>query len=112
MKRVTYAGTSFITGSEIADALLRLVAALGLSGQTASVHIPAHDDDAGRVSVDIVIGPTSEVLAVEIDNVGPELIDEEVVDLLTEQTRLLARPHAEPAEDDRPRGWSDQDATE
>ena len=94
MKQVTYAGTSFVTGSAIADSLLALVAALGVSRETASVHVPAIGDDEQITSVDLVIGPASEVVAMAIETSTPELIDDVAIHDLDERTRALTVPQA------------------
>ncbi|GAB3605735.1 hypothetical protein GCM10027413_11440 [Conyzicola nivalis] len=106
MKQVTYAGTSFITGTAIADSLLSLVAALGASSDSASVHVPALDTDDEVGSVDLVIGPASEVVAVAFKTDVPELIDEAAVDSLDQQTRALSRPQAVASSHDMDRIWS------
>jgi len=94
MKQVTYAGTSFITGTAIADSLLALVAALGVSRETASVHVPALGDDLQITSVDLVVGPASEVVAIGVSTPGPELIDDAAVLDLDDRARALAVPRA------------------
>lgn len=94
MKQVTYAGTSFITGTAIADSLLAFVAALGVSRGTASVHVPALGDDEQITSVDLVVGPASEVVAIGVSTLGPELIDDATVLDLDERVRALSVPRA------------------
>lgn len=94
MKRVTYAGTSFVTGTDIADSLLALVAALGVNSETAAVHVPAIDDNDQITSVDLVIGPSSEVVAMTIQSSASELVDVDVVNGFDERARSLAIPHA------------------
>lgn len=105
MKQVTYAGTSFITGNAIADSLLALVAALGVSRETASVHIPALDDDERVTSVDLVIGPASEVVAVGVQTSAPELIDDAAVIDLDGRARALTVPQAVATSEQMPPIW-------
>ncbi|MCU1424274.1 MAG: hypothetical protein JWM51_565 [Microbacteriaceae bacterium] len=109
MKRVSYAGTSFITGSEIADALLGFVAALGLSGESARVNIPAVDFDSVPTIVDLVIGPSSEIVAIRLPTAGVELQDKEVVHDLEERARNLARPRGVASTADVGESWSRPD---
>ncbi|MCU1480851.1 MAG: hypothetical protein JWQ19_1637 [Subtercola sp.] len=40
MRRISYAGESFVTSDGVADALLRLIAALGVNHTSAAVEIP------------------------------------------------------------------------
>ena len=105
MKQVTYAGTSFITGTAIADSLLALVAALGVSRETASVNIPALDADERVTSVDLVIGPASEVVAIGITTAAPELIDDAAVLDLDDRARSLTVPQAVATTEQMPPIW-------
>ena len=94
MKQITYAGTSFVTGTDIADSLLQLVAALGGSAATAAVRVPALGEDNTITTIDLVIGPSSEMVASEVDVEADELIDTIAVVDLDKQTHLLDRPRA------------------
>jgi hypothetical protein len=105
MKQVTYAGTSFVTGSAIADSLLALVAALGVTSGTASVKVPALDDNNDITSVDLVIGPASEVVAIGVTTSAPEIIDADIVRDLDDRVRALAHPRAVASSDDLDRVW-------
>ena len=109
MKQVTYAGTSFITGNAIADSLLALVAALGVSRGTAAVQVPALDDNGEITSVDLVIGPASEVVAIAIATSSPELIDTDAVRELDDRVRALAQPQAVASSHDIERVWDSPD---
>jgi hypothetical protein len=105
MKQVTYAGTSFITGTAIADSLLALVAALGVSRETAAVHVPALGDDESITSVDLVIGPASEVVAIGVETSAPELIDAAAVLDLDDRARALTIPQAKATSEQMPPIW-------
>jgi hypothetical protein len=110
MKRVSYAGTSFVTGSEIAEALLAFIAALGLSGESAQVTIPALDLDSVPTTVDLVIGPASEIVALQLPVSGDELRDDAVVQYLHDRARDLARPRGVAATaDDVSERWNQPD---
>jgi citrate lyase beta subunit len=109
MKRVSYAGTSFITGTDISDALLSFITALGLSGESAHISIPAVDFDGAPTMVDLVIGPASEIVAVRLPPGGDELQDESVVHYLRERALVLARPRGVAATADVSEGWNQPD---
>ncbi|UFS59704.1 hypothetical protein [Subtercola endophyticus] len=50
MRRISYAGESFVTSDGVADALLRLIAALGVNHTSAAVEIPVfHVRQGGRM---------------------------------------------------------------
>jgi len=111
MKQITYAGTSFVTGTDIADALLALAAALGGSAATASVRVPALAGDNTLTTVDLVIGPASEIVANAVQVAGDELVDEAAVRDLNLQAEALSRPVAEAATttDSLSAGWNSPD---
>jgi hypothetical protein len=102
MKQVTYAGSFFHTGTDIAEALVRLTAALGTTKATTALSIPAYDLEWNRTTVDLVIGPASEIFAFEIEAEQEELVFPAVVDAIEDAIRHLQPPHAvasdEPAE--------------
>ncbi|PPF79646.1 hypothetical protein C5B96_12285 [Subtercola sp. Z020] len=63
MKKISYAGESFVTSDGVADALLRFVAALGANHTSASVEIPAVSSSEEMELVQLVVGPTSEIVS-------------------------------------------------
>jgi hypothetical protein len=67
MKRVTYAGETFLTTDPVANALVDYAAALGRSGKAEVVELPALDDNGEPHQVRLVIGPASQMSAVEVD---------------------------------------------
>lgn len=88
MKRVSYAGVSFLTTDGVADALLRFVAALGLKQKAETVEIPAVGDRGDMVPVQLVIGPASELVSM------PESSDIEEPDTSATITNLDRRTNA------------------
>jgi hypothetical protein len=92
MKQITYAGSTFVTGSAIADALTALTAALGVSSETTTVTVPAIDAVLGRTTVDLVIGPSSELFAVDLHADGDELVDAETGTALEARSWRPPRP--------------------
>ena len=94
MKRVSYAGVSFLTTDGVADALLRFVAALGLKQKAETVEIPAVGDRGDMVPVQLVIGPASALVSM------PETSDIEdpdtsaAISSLNRRADALARPRA------------------
>ncbi|MDF2573233.1 MAG: hypothetical protein K0S05_145 [Agromyces sp.] len=92
MDRIYYAGDHFLTGSDIADALVAYAAALGRRGSTNSVEIPVRHPEDGRMGVvNFLIGPASQIVTerVEVDD-QHEIVDGELVKRLHELTRELA----------------------
>ena len=107
MKQVTYAGTTFTTGTAIADALLALVEALGASGGSASVRFPALNSVGDVTAVDVVVGPASEVVAVTVPSTTPELVDDEIVAGFEQRVRNLSHPRAVASSESPVAVWDD-----
>jgi len=112
MKQVTYAGTTFTTGTDIADALLSLVEALGANGSSASVRLPAVGAGGDITDVDVVIGPASEVVAVTVQSTAPELVDAETVAGFEKRVRDLDRPRPVASSQEVVPGWDDDEVAD
>ncbi len=63
MKRILYAGGSFLTGDGIADAVLDYAAELANAGKAAKLTVPALDLEQQPEFVSLVVGPSSQLLA-------------------------------------------------
>ncbi|MDQ1597367.1 MAG: hypothetical protein QOI70_791 [Microbacteriaceae bacterium] len=72
MKRVAYGGESFITSDEAAEALLAFAAAAAMSDVAEVVPVPSVRDDGAVVVVELVIGPSSELITSPVDSRFPE----------------------------------------
>ena len=101
MKVLAYAGGEYLTGDEIAQALLDYSQALADVGSAASVGIPIVRDDGERAEATFLVGPASQIVAIGVDSSVDELVDDAVVERLKSLTRAL-HPVALPVEaDDR-----------
>jgi hypothetical protein len=65
MKRVTYAGETFRTTDEVADALFDLVTALDRGSAGESVELPAFALNGATQLVRLIVWPGSELLCVD-----------------------------------------------
>lgn len=92
MDRIYYASDQFLTGTEIADALVAYAAALGRRGTTNSVEIPVRHPEDGRTGVvNFLIGPASQLVTERIEGAeADEIRDEELVKRLHQLTAELA----------------------
>jgi len=90
MKRVLYAGGSFLTGDDIADAVLDYAAELANAGKAARLDVPALDLEQQPERVSLVIGPASQLLSEPIA-VGQELEDPPFTQRVRRQTHVLQR---------------------
>ena len=91
-----YAGGEYLTGDEIALALLEYGESLAEVGEAATVEIPI-SKGGRRVHATFLIGPSSQIVATDFETADEELVDPVVVDELRLLTRRL-RPVGFPAE--------------
>lgn len=97
MKRLTYAGDSFLTGDAIADALLDYATTLARADVADHVVVPGLSRDGARTRFDIVVGPASQLIAEQVEGVGEELVDDAFVADLAHRSRLAAAGRVEQA---------------
>ena len=90
--RVTYAGGSFVTGDDVAKALLDYAAALGGQGKAVAIGVPAMDPAHGTLEVDLLVGPASQMIAEPFETGEPELESTEFVRELRDRVTRLERP--------------------
>ena len=88
VKRLRYAGGSFVTGDRIADAVLAYAAELANAGKAVKLDVPALDLEQQRERVSIVVGPASQILAEPVE-VGVEIEDEFFTEQLRRKTNVL-----------------------
>jgi hypothetical protein len=88
VKRIRYAGGSFVTGDGIADAVLDYAAELANAGKAAKLDVPTVDLEQRSELVSLVIGPASQLLAEPVA-AHRELRDEVFVTNVRRRTRVL-----------------------
>lgn len=86
MRTIHYAGATLTTGTDIATAVLDFCAALADAATAETVDIPVITNDGSRGTALLLVGPASQIVAVDIDPTGEELEDREVVQLLMRRT--------------------------
>ena len=89
MKRVIYAGSEFLTGDDIAIALLSCCRVLAEAGESEMVTIPARERAGSTTTVTVLIGPASQIVVMDAPWSGGELADPATVDRLREIERRL-----------------------
>ncbi|WP_372468896.1 hypothetical protein ACCO44_05975 [Microbacterium maritypicum] len=102
MQSILYGGEEFLTGDDIADALLAYGRALGDEERAEIIEIPVREQDGTVVSAKFLIGPASQIVAKAISGSGPELEDPELVRRLQALTRAVESPSGPPL--DAPEG--------
>lgn len=95
MERIYYAGDQFLTGTEIARALVGYAAALARRGTAAAVEIPVrHATDGRDGMVNFLVGPASQLVTETVDaDDDAEIRDEQLVARLRSLTDELAPMH-------------------
>ncbi|MFE5407790.1 hypothetical protein [Microbacterium sp. NPDC056569] len=93
MKRVIYAGSEFVTGDDIAAALLDCGRALAEAGEAEAVTVPTRELDGSVGEVTVLIGPASQMVARDAPSDDGELVDEFAIARLNMIQRRL-RPVA------------------
>jgi hypothetical protein len=89
VKLLIYAGDEYMTGDDIAIALLKYSAALADNGTAESVEIPILEADGTPQSAIFLLGPASQIVAKNVDIDRDELVDAAAVDELRARTKAL-----------------------
>lgn len=98
MHIIIYAGDEYLTGDEIADALMAYGRALSDEVRAEIVEIPVREPDGSVVSAKFLIGPASQIVAKSVPAQGSELEDDELVARLHRLVRGVESPRSEPLE--------------
>jgi hypothetical protein len=89
VKFIDYAGGEYLTGDDIALALLDYSEALADAGTAASIEIPIRAEDGSLSSATFLVGPSSQIVARSARSSEDELLDDLVVARLRALTRRL-----------------------
>ena len=114
MERIYYAGDRFLTGTDLARALVEYAAALARQGSAGAIEIPVRHADGTVGVVNFLVGPASQLATESIDGeAGEEIQDEQLV------ARLRHRVHGRELDGERaqpsavePEGTSGYDWTD
>lgn len=87
MRRIQYAGGHFFTDSAIADALMEYANVLAVVDSADVIQIPGIDDEGIPREVQLIIGPASQIIAMETDFDGAELDTARAVADLADRAR-------------------------
>jgi hypothetical protein len=96
MKSIHYAADEFLTGDDIADALVGLAEALAMYETSKAVDIPIRFVTGEIVAVSFLLGPASQLVAVPVANEFDEVRDEELVTWMKAQTAKVGKSAAVP----------------
>jgi len=94
MERIYYAGDRFLTGTDLARALVEYAAALARQGSAGAIEIPVRHADGTVGVVNFLVGPASQLATESIDgDAGDEIHDEQLVARLRALTVELSPMH-------------------
>lgn len=96
MREVVYAGGSFITSDEIAEALLEYAAELANLERAATIEVPAVGASGESRDVRIVVGPASQLLSEPVESAVNAPDATAFMTDVEERTRELRRHHGMP----------------
>lgn len=96
MRIIVYAGHEWLTGNDIADALLEYSRALGDDDRAEIVEIPVRNDSGEVVSAKFLIGPASQIVSQAAEGRGPEVVDTELVARLQQRAQQVVSPSSAP----------------
>lgn len=95
MERISYAGDSVVTGTDIARAVLAYAEALAMREASATVELPVLLDDGSPGRASILIGPASQlIIQTEPGHDEEEVVDAELIARLIEATAALGIPRS------------------
>lgn len=95
MERIYYAGDRFLTGTDVAKALVEYAAALARQGSAAAIEIPVRHVDGTPGVVNFLVGPASQLVTEAVDGKDgeEEILDEPLVARLQALTAELSPMH-------------------
>jgi hypothetical protein len=88
MQIIHYSGDTYLTGDDIAFAVVEYAKTLALAESSATVGIPFRRDDTSTGHLELLIGPASQIVLESSPTSGHELQDEELVASLNQKTML------------------------
>jgi hypothetical protein len=98
MDVIHYSGGSFMTGTDIAEALLAYARALAANEDSATVNVPTRQVDGALGRAQFLIGPASQIVSETVATDLVEVIDRELVARLTAAADGLGGARALPVD--------------
>lgn len=92
MKRIFHPGGSIVTGSDLADAVMRYAEALSNRRETDVVDIPVISDDGSPGRAQFLIGSASQLVSVTSADVLAELTETATTEALHRKVTRPGRP--------------------
>jgi hypothetical protein len=87
VKTIVYAGAELMTGDDIALGVLRYCEALAGAAVAEVIEIPIRKADGSLSRATLLVGPTSQMVAEDVESEWEEVVDLDVMQRLGERTR-------------------------
>lgn len=87
MKRILYAGGSFTTQDAVADSLMEYASVLAVINSADVVQLPGLDEGGVVRRISMIVGPASQIIAMESDDPAVDLHVEDTIEDLQERAR-------------------------
>ena len=98
MQLIHYAEGAVLTGTTIADALVDYAQVLAATASAATVHIPTRESDGSIGRATFLLGPSSQIVAVDTESRFDEVRDDDLVRFLEAETTKQRGAAIEPSE--------------
>jgi hypothetical protein len=89
MQLIIYAGEHYLTGDEIARALVDYGQALAEQGTAESITVPIREPDGSDATAVFLVGPASQIVVKSVTSGQEELVDEDAVREIRARIRRL-----------------------
>jgi len=99
MKTIHYAGEEYLTGDELADAVVQYAKELARHDTSASIDVPVALSDGTVVDATFLLGPASQLVALPTPSDLAEPTDQRVIDFITLEMAKLEPLRALPTDD-------------
>lgn len=96
MERIHYAGSSFLTGDQIARALVDFARFLTAHNSSAAVDIPVRRPDGSTARANFLLVPTSQLVSESEASTFGEIVDDDLVKELRDRSSGTRPTHARP----------------
>jgi hypothetical protein len=90
MELIHYSGDELLTGSAIAEALVRYAEALAKQRSAAAIEIPIRLENGTDSTASLLLGPASQLAMTQTAGPGEELVDEALVEDIERRISELA----------------------
>jgi hypothetical protein len=96
MQIIHYGEATYVTGDDIAHAVIEYAKALARAESSDTIAMPFRRDEGTDGQLELLIGPASQMVLERTDTVGGEILDQELVDDIMRRVGLLDVDSSDP----------------